>query len=261
MTRSFSTPDLAARLLLDARRTGNRIENLPEPCRPETHADAHRIQDVIVAELGGVGGWKIFAGDDPAPMLSPIPSSLIYAQDYSAPQGPLPISLVELEIAVSIGHDLPFRDAPYTADEALAAIQSLHPLIELITLSWLDRDKVDRVSQLADLQNSAGFVLGPALTEWRDFDTSAAGSTLIFDGVALGSAPTGADLKTIARTLAYLANHAAQRGLPLQRGHIVTTGARLVLPTGQAAVIQGDVAGLGSARLQLNTAHFAASPA
>ncbi|ODT68581.1 MAG: hypothetical protein ABS75_20160 [Pelagibacterium sp. SCN 63-23] len=252
MQRPSLAPQQAARLLLEARRKGIPLENLPEVLRPLSHADAHRIQDAMVETLGGVGGWKIFAGTDPEPLLSPIPSCLVFPQDHEAPPSPLRISLVELEVAVTIGHDLPMRDVPYTALEAKEAIASFHPLIELITLSWIDREQVDRITQLADLQNSAGFVVGPALTDWADFEPATAGSTLVFDNQEVGESSGGAGLSTIADTVAYLANHAARRGMPLRRGHIVTTGARLVQATGAASTIRGDVKGLGTVRTTLN---------
>lgn len=244
-TSTGSLASEAAHLLLEARRTGTTLAHLPQHLRPSSQADAHRIQDAIIAQLGMVGGWKIFAGDDAAPFLSPLPTTMIFQQGHIAARGPLPIVLVELEIALNLGRDLPARSGPYDATSVRDAVASFHPLIELITFSWTDREQVDRLTQLSDLQNSAGFVLGDALADWETLDTANAKSTLIFDGVEQATASAGADMATILRTLALLANHALARGMPLRCGQVVTTGARLVAPTGAAKTIRGEIAGLG----------------
>ena len=241
----------AAQLLLHARRTGTTLEHLPTHLRPGSQGDAHRIQDAIIAQLGTAGGWKIFAGDDAAPFLSPLPATLIFGPGHVAARGPLPIVLVELEIALTLGRDLPAQKNPYDAASVRDAVASFHPLIELITFSWTDREQVDRLTQLSDLQNSAGFVVGDALTDWAALDTANVTSTLIFDGVEQATASTGADTATILRTLALLANHALSRGMPLRRGQIITTGARLVAPTGATRTIRGEIAGLGTVQTTL----------
>jgi len=240
-----SSASEAAHLLLKARRTGTTLTHLPPHLRPRSQADAHRIQDAIVAQLGMVGGWKVFASDDAAPFLSPLPTSLIVEQGHVAARGPLPIVLVELEIALTLGRDLPLQKKPYDAASVRDAVASFHPLIELITFSWTDRDQVDRLTQLSDLQNSAGFVVGDALTDWEALDMANVKSTLIFDGAEQATSSTGADLATILGTLALLADHALARGMPLRRGQVITTGSRLVAPTGAAKTIRGEIAGLG----------------
>ena len=50
----------AARLLLSARRDPTqKLHSLPEVMRPKTEEQAYLIQRAIMAELGGIGGWKV----------------------------------------------------------------------------------------------------------------------------------------------------------------------------------------------------------
>lgn len=242
----------SARLLLQARRTGTTLPHLPEQLRPLSQAQAHRIQDAIIADMGPVGGWKIFASDDPMPFLSPVPQSLVYDQHARLPHGPLPIVLAELEIALVLGKDLPAPDGACSIDAARDAIASFHPLLEIITFSWTERDKVDRLSQLGDLQNSAGFVVGEALADWASFDPASAHCTLRVDDAEPVRSTTGAGLPTILATLANLARHASARGLPLTKGQVISTGARVVAPTVAARAVRGEVAGLGSVAISLD---------
>jgi 2-keto-4-pentenoate hydratase len=246
-----SQAEETARLLLQARRTGTTLPHLPDQLRPTSQAEAHRVQDAILANLGPVGGWKIFASDDPMPFLSPIPQSLVRDQPARLPRGPLPIVLAELEIALVLGKDLPAHGGTCTAEAAQDAIASLHPVLEIITFSWTDRDKVDRLSQLGDLQNSAGFVVGDALADWTGFDPMSALCTLIVDDVEQARSAAGASMPTIVATLANLAGHAAARGLPLSKGQVISTGARVVASTVAATTVRGEVTGLGSVSLSL----------
>ena len=236
----------AAQLLLTARKTGSTLPHFPEELRPASQADAHLIQNALLVSMGPAGGWKVFAGNDPAPFLSPIPANLIWDQGVQTPRGPLSIVLVELEIAAVLSRDLPAAERPYTAEEVRSAIVSLHPLIELITFSWTDRDQVDRMTQLADLQNSAGFVVGDAKLDWQALETSNLKCSLLVDGVEEATSSTGANIDTIVATIALLSNHAVDRGMPLRQGQVITTGARAIASTKSASTVLGKVENLGS---------------
>src|ERR1700722_9753553 len=70
--------DQAARLFLDARRTGMPIPALPEHCKPVTTDDVNAIVDAVTSELVAsgqetIGGWKIGFVYSPRqkPMLCP----------------------------------------------------------------------------------------------------------------------------------------------------------------------------------------------
>ncbi len=242
----------AALLLVEARRSGATLANLPDHLQPSSQEEAHRIQDAVIAHYGSAGGWKIFASNEPEPFLSPVPASLIFDQGLRPPKSALPVVLVELEIALVLGRDLPASAVPYAAATVRPAVASLHPLIELITFSWTDRNQVTRLSQLGDLQNSAGFVLGETRVDWHNFDPGTAGCRLLVDGVERGTGTSGANMDTILSTLALLANHAGQRGMPLQKGQVISTGARLVASTGPSQEIRGEIDGLGSVYVWLN---------
>lgn len=236
----------AAQLLLAARKTGNTLPHFPEELRPASQADAHLIQNAMLDSMGSIGGWKVFAGNDPAPFLSPIPANLIWDQGAQTPRGPLPIVLAELEIAAVLSRDLPAAADAYTAEKVQIAIRSFHPLIELITFSWSDRDQIDRLTQLADLQNSAGFVVGEARVDWQALETSNVECTLLMDGVEQVTTSDGANMDTILATIAMLANHAIDRGMPLRAGQVITTGARAIAPINSASTVLGKVESLGS---------------
>lgn len=246
-----SSAEQAALLLIEARRTGTPIDDLPPHLQPSSQQDAHRIQNAMIDHYGPVGGWKTAAGGGPEPFLSPLPESLITHQGLRLFPTRLPVVLVELEVALMLNRDLPALGQPYDADAVRPAIASFHPLLELITFSWTDRDKVKRLTQLADFQNSAGFVIGDAREDWHCFDPAGAACRLLLDDVEMAGDQPGAGLPSILDTLAHLANHAIARGMPLCRGQVVTTGARLIADASDVQMVRGEIEGLGSVYVSL----------
>jgi 2-keto-4-pentenoate hydratase len=50
----------AARLLVEARRTGKPLRELPESCKPASADEVNAIIDAVTGELNEhIGGWKI----------------------------------------------------------------------------------------------------------------------------------------------------------------------------------------------------------
>jgi 2-keto-4-pentenoate hydratase len=105
---------VAAAMLVGARRTNNRIAELPASCRPTTVAEAHAIQDAVAAQLvEPVGAFKAAAppGDEPWRGLIYLPT--IRQSPARIPVAEVPDCGVEAEVAFRFGRDLPARTAPY----------------------------------------------------------------------------------------------------------------------------------------------------
>ncbi len=212
--------------LLNARRTGVAIADLPADLQPVDENEAFLVQDVMARAYGAVGGWKIGArGADAEPFFAPMPAAWI-GQNGSTFEGPMyRLNGVECEIAFLLGKDLPPRGAAYTLDEVIAAIASCHPAIEIIESAFADTTKVSRPASFADMQIHGGFVAGPAIADWQTIEWAAEKVALIVDGAVrvekTGSNPGGTDLL---RFLVYLANEGAARTHGLHAGQFVTTG-------------------------------------
>jgi 2-keto-4-pentenoate hydratase len=145
---------------------------------------------------------------------------------------------VESEIAFLMGKDLPPRATPYSRAELVDAIASCHPAIELLESGLLDPDAVDRLTAIADLQSNGGFVSGPAVEGWQDFDFTNESAQMNVDGfvrVANGKNAAGGDLL---RLVLWLANEAQSRTGGLLAGQWITTGSW----TGKIMADSGSVA-------------------
>ena len=228
----------AADLLLDARRTGVPIDDLPEALQPKDMTEAYALQDRIAEAYGEIGGWKIGAlTAEATPLFAPMPLAWM-AADGAAVGGMRRFRGLEAEIAFLLGEDLPRRATPYTSDEVAGAIASCHPAIEVIESGLLDPLTAARMSMLGDLQMHGGFVYGAAVADWKKIDFKTEHVFLAVDGVVrverTGSNTSG----DLMRLLPWLANEGAARTGGLKAGQWVTTGSW----TGVTIADQGSAA-------------------
>jgi len=234
----------AARLLLSSRRDpAQRLHSLPEVIRPRTQAQAYLVQRAVMAELGGIGGWKVGSpGPDGPVTCAPLPADGIQDSPGQVPAAASTDRLVEAEIAVRIARDLPPRDAPYGLDEVLAAIASAHPAIEVLQSRYVDADAVDPLSALADSLSHAGLVVGPPIPDWAALDLAGAQVRLVVDGAEV-KARTGNPAGDMIRLVLWLANEGAHWAGGLRAGQVVTTGSWTgkdpVPPGGEARISFG----------------------
>lgn len=214
----------AADLLLDARRTGVPIEDLPEAVQPKDIDEAYAVQDRIAEAYGEIGGWKIGAPTaDATPMFAPMPLAWI-AGDGAVVGGMRRVRGLESEIAFLIGADLPPRATPYTREEVVGALASCHPVIEVIESGLLDPLKAAKLSMIGDLQMHGGFVYGPAVGDWQKIDFKTEHVVIAVDG-AVRIERTGSNTSgDLMRLLPWLANDGAARTGGLKAGQWVTTG-------------------------------------
>jgi 2-keto-4-pentenoate hydratase len=108
----------AAALLLEARRTGIRLERLAEDSSPADVTAAYAIQDLVTAELrselGETGGWKVGSkGTTDQPLCAPMPSGLFQASPGTLNGAAFKTRIIEAEVAFHIAVDLPPIGRPY----------------------------------------------------------------------------------------------------------------------------------------------------
>jgi 2-keto-4-pentenoate hydratase len=243
----------AAEMLLEARRTLQPIDDLPPQLRPKTLEEAYFIQDVMLRALGKPGGWKVGApAPDATPLYAPMPavgfatSGERVATQFRRMRG------VEAEIAFLLGKDLPPRAAPYSRAELVNAIASCHPAIELLESALFDPDAADRLTATADLQCNGGFIAGPPISSWKDFNFAGETAQMNVDGfvrVENGKNAAGSDLL---RLVLWLANEAQSRTGGLLAGQWITTGSW----TGKILADSGSVALARFPQLGEVTVHF-----
>jgi 2-keto-4-pentenoate hydratase len=249
------TDDRAARaaaLLLEARRSGKGLGELPADCRPRNVAEAYAIQDAVADRSGPVRAWKTGA-PSPAAEASYAPIFTVVASPSRFPAAAQRLFGIEAEIAFRIAKDLPKRGAAYDRADILAAIASMHPAIELVDSRFSDWQKVDPLTKLADNQSNGALVYGAAVAEWRGLDLIRPPLAVRIDGatVAETSGNNGGDPL---RLLTALASHCAARTGGLRKGDFVTTGSLMgIVFAPPGAEVIADFGRLGEVRIAFPT--------
>jgi 2-keto-4-pentenoate hydratase len=211
--------------LLEARQTRRWLSALPEGARPGTDAEAYAIQDRVAQALGEVGGWKVGAATPGSgPFRGPIQTSTIFVNTGRVPADRLHVIGVEAELAYMFIRDLPPREEPYTRDEVLDAIGTLHPVIEILDTRFTALGVTDPLSHRADHQNSGALAVGPGLETWRAIESVAQPVRLLLDGAARHTGVGGNSAGDNVRLLVWMANQGARSQGGLRAGQIVTTG-------------------------------------
>jgi len=215
----------AADLLLEARATRRWLEALPEGSRPTSETEAYAIQDLVARRLGSIVGWKVGSATlESEPFRASIHASTAHVEDPHLPADKLHVIGVEAEIVYRFARDLLPRATPYTRDEVITAIGSMHPAIEIVDTRFSKFGTVDSLSQMADQQNHGALSVGPASKNWLLVDPVRQPVQLVingavrFDGVAENSAVDPV------RLLEWMANKGAHSLGGLRAGHMVTTG-------------------------------------
>jgi 2-keto-4-pentenoate hydratase len=227
--------------LLEARRSGNTLADLPAELVPTDISEVYFVQDAIGAAFGEIGGWKIGAPSlEATPVFAPMPKAWIAESGTTLSGSQWRYKGLEAEIAFLVGEDMPPRDTPYTREEVIAAMASCHPAIEELESAFTDPTQAAKFASLADLQMHGGFIYGPAVEDWQSIDFHTETVVLSVDGVVrvdrTGSNTSG----DLLRLLPYLANEGAVRTGGLRKGQWITTGSwtgnTLAVPDSQVTV-------------------------
>ena len=208
-----------------AARAGNPIADLPTELLPADMGEVYFVQDAMMTAYGEVGGWKIGAPTPEAtPLFAPMPQVWLSDGGSELQGSRWRYRGMEAEIAFLVGEDLPPRATPYTREEAVAAMASCHPAIEVLESAFVDPMAATKMAWLADMQIHGGFVPGPAIEGWQTIDFNTESVTLSIDGVVrverTGSNTSG----DLVKLIPWLANEGAARTGGLRKGQWITTG-------------------------------------
>lgn len=247
----------AAAILWQHFQQSTRFDELPPDCRPGSRAEAYAIQaEVAKLSSGKIFGWKIAAtskaGQQHIHVDGPLAGCLLAAR---ALDGGARISLAgnnmkvaEAEFAFRMGAHLPKRLERYSVAEALAAVASLHPAIEVPDSRYQDFTRVGAAQLIADLACACWFVLGPATrADWRGIDLAQQGVRAYRNG-ALAGEGTGANVLGDPRVaLAWVANELSTHGDGLRAGDVVMTGTCVTpVPVAAGDSLKADFGELGA---------------
>lgn len=247
----------AAALIASAWREARKLTMLPEDCRPATLEAGFRCQAGLPAAMGEtVVGWKLAAtaasGQQHLHVDAPIPGRLLASRcledGATVPLQGNRMLVAECEFVFRLGQDLAPRATPYSPEEVMAAVASLHPGLELPDSRFDDYTAVGAAQLAADNACAHWMVVGPATTtDWRSLDLSAQATRIVINDVEVTSG-RGADVLGDPRhALTWLANQHEVLGEGLRAGQFVTTGVTgMPSPIASGDRVTADLGSIGT---------------
>ena len=133
--------------------------------------------------------------------------------------------------------DLPPRKTPYSIDEVVAAVASLHPAIEIPDSRYQEFVSAGAAQLIADNACASYFVLGSAtVADWRQIDLARHTVGAYVNGAVVRDGKGENVLGDPRIALTWIANELSLAGDMLRAGQIITTGTCIA----PAPVVAGD---------------------
>jgi 2-keto-4-pentenoate hydratase len=252
----------ASKTLHDHWRAGTKFSGLDDELRPRDRIEAYAIQAAIEKYSSeSLFGWKIAATSEAGqkhinvdgPMAGRILAETVISDGGTASMAGNEMRVAEPEFAFRMRVDLPARPTPYTVQQVLDAVDTLHPAIEIPDSRFADFVSAGAAQIIADNACAHLFVLGsPTSADWRSLDlieerpvVSLRGQQFIGHGKNVLGDPRVA--------LTWLANELRQLGVTLKAGRIVTTGTcHPPLPIQSGDLCAVDFGALGKVSVRFN---------
>ncbi len=244
-----------------------RIVALPPELRPATRHDAYAVQAMYDSHSSfPLFGWKIAATSAAGqahvrvdgPLAGRLLAERVIPDGGSYELGRNHMRVAEVEFAFRFGEACGARAEPYSQNDVVERVATLHPAIELPDSRYDDFESAGMAQLIADNACADSFVLGPAADDsWRMLDLSAhpvrafvtdltAGTERIIHGV-------GANVLGDPRTaLTWLVNELCAHGSSVSAGQVVTTGTCVVpIPVEPGDHVVGDLGVIGTVSVQI----------
>jgi 2-keto-4-pentenoate hydratase len=202
------------------------IETPPDATFPADSNAAYAIQHETLGLKGAsIGGWKVGAKSPGGPsQCAPLPASDVHSTKARLSRRDFVPLALELEIAFRFSRVFEPRGAAYSSDEVLANIAETAAAIEIVASRYSAWPNVDKLLQLADLQNHGALIVG----EFQEYDETfpflepalsfTFGERLVSTDAAAN--PAG-DPRSL---LPWLVNHITGRGIAVTPEMVMTTG-------------------------------------
>lgn len=231
----------ASNLLFATWMIKERLEALPPGLKPAGRKEGYAIQSLLEKRSAyPLFGWKIAAtskaGQLHIGVTGPLAGRIL--QEWTLPPGssvPLDGNLMkvaEVEFAFRMGVDLVPRERPYSVEEVLDAVATLHPSMEFPDSRFQDFINAGEGQLIADNACANLLMVGdPSTADWRRVDLASyqVQAVLIREGKQHRHLGIGSNVLGDPRiALAWLANELSGLGVMLKSGETVTTGTCII---------------------------------
>jgi 2-keto-4-pentenoate hydratase len=248
----------AAKLLVEARRTGVPVKEFPPEIRPVVAADSNAIVNEISKMLGyEIAGWKITFLYKPReiPFQCPLFAPLVFASPAKIPVSLTPSLCIEPEITFRLLADLAPREKLYRPEDVASVVEAC-PSMEVVdtrfdtkyrTIRQRLNERSTLVEAYADHITNGAFIIGKGVADWRDIDFGAMRVRMSADDKTIVETVGGHAFVDPFPPVVIMANQ-LRRGPGMKAGQVVATGSFSgFFPVQAGQQIVADFEGVGSA--------------
>lgn len=236
MPVSAASAAAIAQSFVDARRRAAPLADYPGQM-PRDLAAAYVIQDAAIDLWGDdIAGWKI--GMVPAELRGALGvdriAGPIFLRQVVRAKGDETVDLavlgggfaaVEAEFILKIGRDQDASRRVWSTTDAAEMIGAVHIGVELAGSPFAGINDHGPAVTVSDFGNNSGLVVGAEVKDWRAIDWARAAARTSIDAKPVGEGNSAMLPGGPLAALAFLLTHCAERGRPLRKGQLVSSGA------------------------------------
>ncbi|MGU7770279.1 fumarylacetoacetate hydrolase family protein [Burkholderia sp. MR1-5-21] len=230
------------------------LDSLPAYLQPACTDEAYAVQHATLRAMRSApAGWKIGSKSHDGPIQgAPLPASTVHRSPAMLACDAFVKPGLELEIAFVLGRRFKALSGPCSDDAVLDGIASVHAAIEVVASRFSAWPNVDKLWQLADLQNHGALILGEGVPYDPCYPFVAPAMHFTFDGKNVVEGKPANPAGDPRRLPGWLVRHCLSRGLTLEPGCVLTCGSYtgMYFP-GEAGVARGAIEGLPPVELML----------
>jgi len=132
---------------------------------------------------------------------------------------------VEAECVLVMGDDAPADKMHWSLNEAKEMIGGVAAGIEIASSPFSGVNDLGPAVTISDFGNNNGLIIGAEIPDWRSFDIEQWCFATLIDGKVIAESNAGAIPGGPVESLRFLLENAAQRGMPLAKGMVISSGA------------------------------------
>ncbi|NHK26439.1 2-keto-4-pentenoate hydratase [Parvularcula flava] len=224
-----------AQAFVESRRDAKHLAQYPGE-HPADLPTAYAIQDTAIDLWPDeISGWKVGRIPDAiAPkfgedrLVGPIFARTVqYADGRSIELEAIEggFAAVEGEFILELSEDAPAGKTDWTVDEARALVGEVYCGIELAGSPFTGINDHGPCVTVSDFGNNAGLIVGSPFSDWRDKPMEDWGCETFIDEELIGSGTAAPMPGGVFESLRFALMRNAERGLPLKKGHLISSGA------------------------------------
>lgn len=223
-----------ARALYDARRDRTPIAPFTDEDPTLGMSDGYAVQrelvELILADGDAVVGYKAGLTSRPmqrmigvdSPDLAPVFRSTLYADGDAVPLSRFIQPKLEAEIVAVMGERL--QGPGVTLADAERAVAGVSASVEIVDSRFEDW-RIKLADTVADLASNGAAAVSDRVVPLDELDVRLVGMVLSRDGELVDTGAGAAALGNPLEVVVWLANTLGERGIALEPGHLVMTGA------------------------------------